>query len=139
MRARDDLSRNQTLVLEALKSAPGTALTAYDLLARLATAGLRGPQTVYRALASLQRAGLIHRIESLNAYTACAHDHAQRPGGDHEPHHRPAFAVCRACKAVRELDDAALSAVLGVVAAATGYTVTDRVVELVGACPSCAG
>ena len=32
-----------------------------------------------------------------------------------------------------------LDAVLGVVAAATGYKVTDRVVELVGACPSCAG
>ena len=135
MRAHDSLPRNQTLVLGALRAAPGAALTAYELLARLAPAGMRGPQTVYRALESLQRAGLIHRIESINAFTACSHSHGQADEVDTA--HRPAFAVCRGCNAVKELDDPALLAVLGVVADRTGYAISRRVIELVGECPAC--
>jgi Fur family zinc uptake transcriptional regulator len=141
MSTRDPLPRNQALVLGALRDAPGRALTAYELLARLHPAGMRGPQTVYRALEGLQRARLIHRIESLNAFTACTHAHAahEQAAQDHDHHaHRPAFAVCRECGAVRELDDPALSAVLGVVADRSGFAVRDRVIELVGACGSCA-
>jgi Fur family zinc uptake transcriptional regulator len=132
---RDGLPRNQALVLDALRAAPGQALTAYELLARLGPAGMRGPQTVYRALESLQKAGLIHRIESRNAFTACAHAGAGQ-GHDHHAH-RPAFAVCRSCGAVRELDDPALAAVLGVVAERSGFAVQERVIELVGTCGRC--
>lgn len=135
------VSRNQELVLGALRAAAGRALTAYEVLAQLGPAGVRGPQTIYRALDALQQAGLIHRIESLNAFTACVHDHPGAGDGPdrHNGHgHRPAFAVCRSCGAVRELEDAALAAVLGVVADRTGFRVEDRVIELVGACPACA-
>jgi Fur family zinc uptake transcriptional regulator len=143
---RGRVSRNQDLVLSVLRAAAGHALTAYEILARLEAVGMRGPQTVYRALDSLRQAGLVHRIESLNAFTACVHDQATaRPGAtghglDHHPEHphRPAFAVCRDCGAIQELDDAALVAVLGVVAGRSGYRVEDRVIELVGACPGCA-
>lgn len=124
-----DLPKNQRLVLECLRAVGGHALTAYELLARLSPAGLRGPQTVYRALESLRQAGLVHRIESLNAFSACTHAH------DHD--HRPAFAVCRRCGAVAELDDAALNAVVNVAALRTGYAVEERVLELVGTCPDC--
>jgi Fur family zinc uptake transcriptional regulator len=142
---RGRVSRNQDLVLGVLRAAAGRALTAYQVLARLEAVGMRGPQTVYRALDALRQAGLIHRIESLNAFTVCVHDHdATGHGGTghgpdlHHGHpHRPAFAVCRDCGAVRELEDAALAAVLGVVADRTGYRVEDRVIELVGACPAC--
>jgi Fur family zinc uptake transcriptional regulator len=136
---RDGLPRNQALVLAALRAEPGRVLTAYELLARLGPAGVRGPQTVYRALEGLRTSGLIHRVESLNAYTACAHVHAHGDAGeghDHAPH-RPAFAVCRNCGAVRELDDPALAAVLGVVADRSGFAVQDRVIELIGTCPAC--
>ncbi|MGG5887166.1 Fur family transcriptional regulator [Falsiroseomonas sp. HC035] len=134
-------SRNQDLVLGALRAAAGRALTAYEVLAQLGPAGIRGPQTVYRAPDALQQAGLIHRIESLNAFTLCVHDNAtghHGPDHQHDAGHRPAFAVCRGCSAVRELEDAALAAVLGVVADRTGFRVEDRVIELVGACPACA-
>lgn len=142
---RGRVSRNQDLVLGVLRAAAGRALTAYEILARLEAVGMRGPQTVYRALDALRQAGLVHRIESLNAFTACVHDHATPGHGaaghgldhDHEHPHRPAFAVCRGCGAIQELDDAALVAVLGVVARRTGYRVEDRVIELVGACPTC--
>lgn len=126
-------SRNQELVLGVLRAAPGRALSAYDILQRLASGGMRGPQTVYRALEALLRAGDIHRIESLNAFCACSH-------ADHHHHghaHRPAFAVCRDCGAVKEVEDDALTAVVGVVATRTGFTVRDRVLELVGSCPAC--
>ncbi len=133
-------SRNQELVLDVLRAATGQALTAYEVLARLERSGLRGPQTVYRALESLRQAGLIHRIETLNAFTACTKPSG---GGDDASHrcggvHQAFFAVCRDCHAVRELEEAALDAVVGVVAARTGFRVEDRVIELVGACPSCA-
>lgn len=136
MPMRDGLSRNQALVFDALCAAPGRALTAYELLARLGPAGMRGPQTVYRALEGLQKSGLIHRIESLNAFTACAHAHEGETGHPYHAH-RPAFAVCRGCGAVRELDDPALGAVLGVVSDRSGFAVEERVIELVGACPAC--
>ena len=130
-------SRNTELVLAALRAEPGRALTAYDLLGRLAGEGLRGPPTVYRALDALLRGGQIHRIESLNAFAACSH--GGDVGHDHHRHtHRPAFAVCRDCGAVQELEDPALAAVLGVVAERTGYRVEERVIELVGACGACA-
>jgi Fur family zinc uptake transcriptional regulator len=134
------LSRNQEPVLGVLRAASGHALTAYAVLARLEAAGVRGPQTVYRALEALQEAGLVHRIESLNAFTVCTHGHQAAGAGDHVQHHghRPAFAVCRDCGAVSELEDAALAAVIGVVADRTGWRVRERVVELVGACPACA-
>jgi Fur family zinc uptake transcriptional regulator len=142
---RGRVSRNQDLVLGVLRAAAGRALTAYQVLARLEAVGMRGPQTVYRALDALRQAGLIHRIESLNAFTVCVHDHdptghggmGHGPDHHHNPPHRPAFAVCRGCGAVSELEDAALAAVLGVVADRTGYRVEDRVIELVGACPAC--
>lgn len=138
---RGRVSRNQSLVLGVLRSAVGRALTAYEVLARLEADGMRGPQTVYRALDALRQAGLVHRIESLNAFTACVHDlgiGAQDPHSAHDHGHRPAFAVCRNCGEVRELEDAALAAVLGVVADTTGFRVEQRVIELVGACPACA-
>lgn len=138
---RGRVSRNQDLVLGVLRAAAGQALTAYQVLARLEAVGVRGPQTVYRALDALRQAGLVHRIESINAFTVCMHDHADRhrgPDHDHDHGHRPAFAVCRGCGAIQELEDAALAAVLGVVADRTGYRVEDRVIELVGACPTCA-
>ncbi|MCZ8147704.1 MAG: transcriptional repressor, partial [Roseomonas sp.] len=110
MRAR--FSRNQDLVLGVLRAAAGQALTAYEVLARLEAVGVRGPQTVYRALDALRQAGLVHRIESINAFTVCVHDHADRhrgPDHDHDHGHRPAFAVCRGCGAIQELEDAALA------------------------------
>lgn len=135
------LSRNQNLVMRVLRAARGRSLTAYEVLDQLAPEGIRGPQTVYRALDALREAGLVHRIESLNAFAAvvsaapsCGCTPA--PYDDHA--HPCAFAVCRDCGAVRDIEDTTLGAVLDVVGARTGYRLDGRVVELVGACPACA-
>src|ERR1700739_3668473 len=55
-------------------------LGAYEIIDRL---GLKGPRlapiTAYRALEFLRENGLVHRIESRNAFVACVHNHG---GGD---------------------------------------------------------
>ncbi|MGX9964867.1 Fur family transcriptional regulator [Roseomonas sp. F4] len=138
---RAGLSRNQALVMRVLRTQPGRAMTAYEVLERLAPDGVRGPQTVYRALDSLRESGLVHRIESLNAFVASVSTQGScgctpAPYDDHA--HPSAFAVCRECSSVRDLEDAALAAVLGVLGDRTGFRVDSQVVELVGTCPACA-
>ncbi|WP_146344122.1 Fur family transcriptional regulator [Phaeobacter marinintestinus] len=106
------------------------ALGAYDILDVLAQDGLGSqPPVVYRALDFLVQNGLAHRIERMNAYTACAH-----PGHDHVP----AFLVCRLCKAVAEAETELIQGRLGSAAKATGFTIEKIVVEAEGVCPTCA-
>ena len=55
-----------------------------------ADAGLRAPLQVYRALDKLVETGLVHRLESLNAFVACAHKHCHDDCAS-------AFAICEKC------------------------------------------
>ena len=60
-------------VLQALLSSH-RPLGAYEVIDELAKSMPRpAPITVYRALDFLMANGLVHRIESRNAYLACAH------------------------------------------------------------------
>ena len=63
-------------VLEVL-SASHKPLGAYEIMDRAALTGTRpAPITIYRALDFLRDNGLVHRIESRNAFVACVADHA---------------------------------------------------------------
>ena len=54
---------------------------AYEVLDRLAKKGTRlAPISVYRALDALLEAGVVHRLESKNAYFACGRLHQPRTG-----------------------------------------------------------
>lgn len=115
-------------VLEILLS-EHRALGAYDILDILAKEGSRRqPPVAYRALEFLVAQGLVHRIEGLNAYVACAF-----PGDDHAP----AFMICSDCNAVAEAqgDSRALQAQ----AKAAGFAMANAVVEVQGTCPTCQG
>jgi len=106
------------------------ALGAYDILEVLAADGLGSqPPVVYRALDFLVGNGLAHRIERMNAYTACAH-----PSRDHTP----AFLICRICKAVAEAETELDQGRLGVAAKSAGFAIERIVVEAEGLCPNCA-
>ena len=106
------------------------ALGAYEILDVLAADGLGSqPPVVYRALDFLVGHGLAHRIERMNAYTACAH-----PTHDHVP----AFLICRACKAVAESETELAQGRLGTAAQSAGFTIERIVVEAEGLCPDCA-
>ena len=62
---------NHEQVYRVLRSARGP-MTAYQILDAVRPKGISAPPTVYRALNRLMRDGLAHRLESMNAYVACA-------------------------------------------------------------------
>lgn len=102
---------------------------AYELLERLRGAGVKAaPPTVYRALEFLLSHGLIHRIESLNAYTGCT-----APG---TPHHGQ-FLVCSQCRRVAELDEQDINHQLDASARRLGFEIERQTVEISGLCPGC--
>ena len=88
-----------------------------------------GPPTVYRALEFLMSQRLVSKIESRNAYVPCAHPERQ---------HDCLFFLCSICGASTELEDPRVVQVLAEDAAALGYRVDRRVVEVQGTCPNCA-
>ena len=106
--------------------------TAYALLDQLRASGMRAPTQVYRALDKLIALGLVHRLESLNAYVACTQAHSCRPG-------QAAFAICDDCGGVEELDGAAMGRALERWARNTRFALRSAAIELQGRCAACAG
>jgi Fur family transcriptional regulator, zinc uptake regulator len=102
---------------------------AYELLERVLGHGRRGsPPTVYRALDFLQSAGLVHKIESLNAFVGCA-DPARPHSGQ--------FLICDQCGTVAELEDAAVAARLDADAKRLGFNLDAVRIEATGRCRDC--
>ena len=124
-----DLTRNQGLVLGTLTDSSGP-LSAYDILDKLRTEGLRAPLQVYRALDKLVERGLAHRLESLNAFVACADAHCHRKGPI-------AFAICEGCGKVDEFADAVIEERLGGWAEEKGFKVERTTMEIRGKCAEC--
>lgn len=103
---------------------------AYDLLDRIREErGGAAPPTVYRALEFLQDAGLVHRIESLNAFVGCDAGH----GGGH-----PKFLICRHCHAVAEIPGPAVDRAIATEARKAGFAVDRETIEIRGVCRNCA-
>ena len=84
------------------------------------------PPIVYRALEFLQQQGLVHRIESQNAFIACIH-----PGHDDTAQ----FLICDKCQRVAELENQQLPAIQQ--ARALGFEAGHAVVEINGLCAAC--
>ena len=88
------------------------------------------PPTVYRALEFLESQGIIHRIESLNAYVAC-----------HEAHHccnhahAAQFTICDGCGRVEEI---AHSHTLPSGLQGKGFIPSRITTEIHGRCSDCA-
>lgn len=105
------------------------ALGAYEILAHLSDEGLGAqPPIVYRALDFLVANGFVHKIEKLNAYSACTH---------HGEAHSPVFMICRVCKSVVETQTKPLRGFLDTTAKAAGFMIERTVIEAEGLCPSC--
>ena len=108
----------------------GQPVGAYRLLEAMQDKGTRVmPPTVYRALNFLQGKGLVHRIESLNAFVACTR---------HEDEHEGQFLICSDCGKTEELADESVSEMLREKASAHGFTLTQQTIELKGLCKECA-
>ncbi|WP_159912666.1 Fur family transcriptional regulator [Pantoea sp. 18069] len=124
-----ELTRHQTLVLSALAREESPA-SAYALLAQLQADGLRAPQQVYRALDKLIEYGLVHRVETMNSFVACAHPH------DHQ-HGLVVFAICDQCGRVDEFSDTAIERRLKGWSKDNGFRMSAATVELHGQCARC--
>jgi len=86
------------------------------------------PPTVYRALDFLMEQGLVHRIESLNAFVGCDQPHAAHSGQ---------FLICAHCGIAVELDDAGIVAAVTACAGRIGFRVEQPTIEVKGVCPDC--
>ena len=124
-----DLTKNQSLVMNAL-AASDEPLSAYTILDKLREHGFRAPLQVYRALDKLVEFGLVHRLESLNAFVACSH-----PGCD--GHQTIAFMICDRCGQVDEITDPALARRLKKLADEAMFALGNSTIELRGLCQSC--
>ncbi len=115
-------------VLEVLRGSSGS-LSAYDVLGELRQVNPKvAPPTVYRALTALAEKGLVHRLESMNAYIACrSKKHRQTP----------VLSVCDDCGAVEETMAPQILEALSDVAGAAGFALTRQVIELHGRCVVC--
>jgi Fur family zinc uptake transcriptional regulator len=120
------LRRRQVLEILLASHQP---MGAYEILAqlnRLDPEDSKAPPIVYRALEFLMAEGLIHRIESRNAFISCG-----------QPGHPCAaqFLICRDCERVAELE----SNVPGLLAEANslGFEVDHSVIEITGVCAEC--
>ena len=108
-----------------------TAVGAYDLLERLTRPGERrlAPISVYRALDSLVEAGIVHRLESRNAFFACHAPHA----GDR----RQVVLACEACGVVAEMPAHTVFEELGAIARSSRFTPGRMLIEVIGTCEPC--
>lgn len=110
-------------VLELVMRSDGP-VKAYDLLDRLKTGpGAAKPPTVYRTLDFLLKVGLIHRVEALKSYVACATGH------DHEA---AEFYICESCGRVDEQDHPEAES-----HPPRGFAVNRSVIEHYGQCGEC--
>jgi Fur family transcriptional regulator, zinc uptake regulator len=102
---------------------------AYEILAELSKDRDKvGPPTVYRALEFLQQVGLVHRLDSLNAFLGC-----ERPDTEHSGE----FLVCSRCRRVTEIKDSVLSRALAKRARSLGYKLDAYALEIKALCNDC--
>lgn len=117
-------------------------LGAYEIIDRMAPKGSDkgshsgshpgprpAPITAYRALEFLRENGLVHRIESRNAFIACVHNHAAGA--------LVVFLICERCGAVGEASSAEVTSTLTSAARAAGFTPKSPVIEISGICTHC--
>lgn len=86
------------------------------------------PPTVYRALDFLLEHGLVHRINSLNAFIGCC---------EPNQNHSAQFFICSCCENTEEILSPQLTKAISSSAKTAGFTVEHEVIEIVGLCPRC--
>ncbi len=106
------------------------AVGAYDIIDRLARKGDRlAPISVYRAIDALLAAGVVHRLESRNAFFAC---HTSHTGAGNQ-----VILACETCGLVAEVNGDAIFQSLAKAAEGADFKPQRRVVEMTGLCKHC--
>ncbi|MDP9524300.1 Fur family transcriptional regulator [Pseudomonas putida] len=122
------LTTNQQRVLATLQQS-SRPLSAYKILERLKSEGFKAPTQIYRALGFLAQRGLVHRLESLNAYVRCAPPSTEQGVR--------AFAICDSCGHVDEFIVPSLNRYLGTWMKQNVFSLGSSTIELHGKCATC--
>ncbi|MCG8359209.1 MAG: transcriptional repressor [Kiloniellales bacterium] len=103
-------------------------LSAYQILEDLRSEGVTAATTVYRALDQLVASGRVHKIESLNAFSACC-----------DPSHAeaPVFEICDDCGAVTEHVGTDVTKSIAALSSHSGFHPEHSVIEIRGRCGTC--
>lgn len=105
------------------------AVKAYELLDRIKPQmEAAKPATIYRALDFLLEQGLIHRVESLNAFVGCncsAHQHEQL------------LLICNNCQEVEERSAPEVMQALSQEIRQADFIVHSKAIEIQGVCAKC--
>jgi Fur family transcriptional regulator, zinc uptake regulator len=106
------------------------AVGAYDIIESLSKTGTRlAPVSVYRAIEALIEAGVVHRLESKNAYFACHANHAGQ--------RQNLVLSCHSCGTIAEVDAEKVFSAIDAVANAQHFEQSQRIVEVSGRCAHC--
>ncbi len=106
------------------------AAKAYELLEKLKPLqNAAKPATIYRALDFLIEQGLIHRVESLNAFIGC-----NRPSYQHEQ----LLLICKECNDVEERSAPEVMQSLMAEIKEANFIAQSKAIEIQGICHECA-
>lgn len=106
------------------------AIGAYEVLDRLADKGPRlAPISVYRAIDALLEAGVVHRLESRNAYFACHTGHL--------PESNQLIVMCERCGRVAEIADETVFNAIDKAVRRAAFKTQRTVAEVAGLCADC--
>lgn len=117
----------QQLIYDYLREKK-TAQSAYDILDEFRVHGFRAPSQIYRVLNKLLEFGLIHKVESLNAYIACEQEH--KIG-------QSIVAICNSCGVVKEIPTANFADQFENFDGLEDFTPEGLAVEVKGLCSIC--
>jgi Fur family zinc uptake transcriptional regulator len=106
------------------------AVKAYELLDRIKPLQAAAkPATIYRALDFLIEQGLIHRVESLNAFVGC------RCSGQQ---HEQLLLICKVCEEVEERPAVEVMQTIARELETANFVVHSKAIEIHGICAHCA-
>lgn len=106
------------------------AVKAYDLLDRIKPkTGTAKPATVYRALDFLMEQGLVHKVESLNAFIGCSFSEHQ---------HQQLLLTCSLCQEVEERPAEGVMEAIAKELEQAAFTIHHKAIEIHGICARCA-
>ena len=102
---------------------------AYDILDKLKDLDYSAkPPTVYRTLDFLLEHGLVHKLNSLNAYVGCSHP---------RKHNECYFLICNECLEIKECCDRVLNDAIAKTTGKNKFSLHSATLEIKGKCSEC--
>jgi Fur family transcriptional regulator, zinc uptake regulator len=106
------------------------ALGAYEIIDQMNTQGRRlAPISVYRIIDVLLEAGVVHRLESKNAFFACLSRHDENAS--------MVVLLCDSCNRVVEAEAPEAWGAINSLTRDTGFSISATVLEVQGQCSDC--